>query len=148
VLASALEAATSPVVGRISDRLGRLVPIRIGLLLAAPLLLAVPHPETVVVVALLIVLLAPAIGASWAPAMAMLADGTEARGVNVALGFSLMNAAWGIGHVIGGAGGGALGDVLGDGAAFAILASVSLAVALVLMRARGREPVASEALAR
>jgi predicted MFS family arabinose efflux permease len=148
VLASALEAATSPVVGRISDRLGRLVPIRVGLLLAAPILLAMPHPDTALLVGLLIVLAAPAIGASWAPAMAMLADGAEARGVNTALAFSLMNAAWGIGHVLGGAGGGALGDLLGDGAAFAILAGVSLAVALILLRARSRDPVAAEALAR
>jgi MFS family permease len=148
VLASAFEATTSPLVGRASDRLGRLVPIRIGLLLATPILLLVPHPETALIVAGLIVLVAPAIGASWAPAMALLADGIEARGVNAALGFSLMNAAWGIGHVIGGAGGGAIGDALGDGAAFAILAAVSLAVALVLVRARSWEPVGSEALAR
>ena len=51
--------------------------------------------------------------------MALLADGIEARGVNVAMGFSLMNAAWGIGHVMGGAGGGALADAAGDVTAFA-----------------------------
>ena len=139
VCASTLEAITSPVVGRLSDRLGRVVPIRIGLLLAAPLLLAIPHPEAALVVAVLIVLVAPAIGASWAPAMAMLADGTEARGVSVALGFSLMNAAWGIGHVLGGAGGGALADSLGDVTAFAILAALCLTVAGILVRSRQRQ---------
>ena len=147
VLASALEAIASPVVGRISDRLGRLTPIRIGLLVAAPLLLAIPHPEAAWAVAVLIILAAPAIGASWAPAMALLADGIEARGVNVALGFSLMNAAWGIGHVIGGAGGGGLGDALGDALAFAVLAVLCLGVALVLVRAGSRRPRGQEALA-
>jgi predicted MFS family arabinose efflux permease len=137
VMASAVEALTSPVVGRVSDRLGRLVPIRIGLLLATPFLLAIPHPEATWAVTALIVLVAPAIGASWAPAMALLTDGVDARGVSVALGFSLMNAAWGIGHVIGGAGGGALGDAIGDVATFAVLAALSLGVALALMRARG-----------
>jgi MFS family permease len=146
VLASALEAVTSPLVGRISDRLGRVVPIRVGLALAAPLLLAIPHPEASWAVAVLIVLVAPAIGASWAPAMALLTDGIEARGVSVALGFSLMNAAWGVGHVLGGAGGGSLGDALGDIPAFAILAALCVGVAAVLMRARDvRLP--SEALA-
>jgi predicted MFS family arabinose efflux permease len=136
VAASALEAACSPVVGRLSDRLGRIAPIRAGLLCAVPVLLALPHPSTAWIVAALIIVVAPAIGASWAPAMAMLADGIEARGVNVAVGFSLMNAAWGIGHVLGGAGGGAIGDALGDVAAFAGLAALCLAVALVLTRAR------------
>jgi predicted MFS family arabinose efflux permease len=145
VVAAAFEAISSPVVGRVSDRLGRVAPIRVGLILAVPLLVAIPHPETAWIVAALIIAVAPAIGASWAPAMAMLADGIEARGVNVALGFSLMNAAWGIGHVLGGAGGGALGDELGDITAFALLAALCLAVVLVLTWARGRSLQVTEA---
>ena len=124
IAASTLEAISSPIVGRASDRLGRLVPIRVGLLCATPLLLLLPHPDTAWIVAGLIVLVAPAIGASWAPAMALLADGIEARGVNVAMGFSLVNAAWGLGHVTGGAGGGALADAAGDVTAFAVLAGL------------------------
>jgi MFS family permease len=134
VAASALEALASPLVGRASDRLGRLVPIRMGLLLAAPALLLVPHPGAPWLVAALIVLAAPAIGACWAPAMALLADGAEARGMNVAVAFSLVNAAWGIGHVLGGAGGGALGDAVGDVGAFAVFAGICLAVGLLLTR--------------
>jgi predicted MFS family arabinose efflux permease len=147
VAASALEAICSPVVGRLSDRHGRVAPIRAGLLCAVPVLVVLPHPTIAWVVAALIILVAPAIGASWAPAMAMLADGIEARGVNVAVGFSLMNAAWGIGHVLGGAGGGSIADALGDVAAFAALAALCLAIALVLVRARGLELRASEAAA-
>jgi predicted MFS family arabinose efflux permease len=148
VLASTLEALTSPVVGRVSDRLGRVVPVRIGLVLAAPLLLAIPHPEATWAVAVLIVLVAPAIGASWAPAMALLTDGIEARGVSLALGFSLTNAAWGIGHVLGGAGGGFLGDALGDIAAFAVLAVLCVTVAALLLRVRRLQPqLATEAAA-
>jgi predicted MFS family arabinose efflux permease len=58
-----------------------------------------------------------------------------------------MNAAWGIGHVLGGAGGGSIADALGDVAAFAALAALCLAIALVLVRARGLELRASEAAA-
>jgi hypothetical protein len=119
----------------------------VGLLCAAPVLVALPHPHVAWMVAGLVILVAPAIGALWAPAMAMLADGIEARGVNVAVGFSLMNAAWGIGHVIGGAGGGALGDAAGDAAAFALLAVLCLAVAVALTRVRARGLRASEAVA-
>jgi predicted MFS family arabinose efflux permease len=147
IAASTLEAISSPIVGRVSDRLGRLVPIRAGLLCATPLLLLIPHPETAWIVAALIVFVSPAIGASWAPAMALLADGIEARGVNVAMGFSLVNAAWGIGHVTGGAGGGALADAAGDVTAFAALAVLCLGVALVLLRMRSRETRGREVLA-
>jgi predicted MFS family arabinose efflux permease len=147
VAASGCEAISSPLVGRASDRLGRLAPIRVGLLFAAPILLLIPHPQTAWMVAALIVLAGPAVGASWAPAMALLADGVEARGVNVAMGFSLVNAAWGIGHVIGGAGGGALGDAAGDVTAFAVLAALCLVVALILVRVRSREVGGREVLA-
>ncbi len=145
VAAAALEAATSPVVGRLSDRFGRLVPMRAGLLAAVPLLAVVPHPETVVVTGLVIVALSPPIGASWAPSMALLADGTEARGVDPALGFALMNAAWGMGHVVGGAGGGALGDLVGDRATFALLAVLCLVVAVGTARVRVAAPAAAPA---
>ncbi len=147
VAASACEAISSPLVGRASDRLGRLAPIRVGLLCAAPLLLLVPHPQTAWIVAGLIVLIGPAVGASWAPAMALLADGVEARGVNVAMGFSLVNAAWGIGHVTGGAGGGALADAAGDDATFVALAALCLVVALILVRAQTRQTRGREVLA-
>jgi MFS family permease len=136
LIGSGFEAATSPVVGRLSDRLGRLAPIRAGLLLAAPLLVLVPHPSVAWGVGALIVLASPAIGASWAPAMALMSDGAEARGVDPALGFALVNAAWGVGHVVGGAGAGALGDAFGDPVAFAVLGGVSLAVAALLARPR------------
>ncbi len=138
VAASGLEAAVSPLVGRASDRHGRITPIRVGLLAAVPALLLIPHPEATWVVAGLIIAAAPALGASWAPAMAMLDDGIEARGVNVAVGLSLTNAAWGIGHVVGGAGGGGVADAVGDGAAFALLAALCLGVALALTRSRGQ----------
>jgi predicted MFS family arabinose efflux permease len=147
IAASACEAVSSPLVGRASDRLGRIAPIRLGLICAAPVLVVLPHPQTAWVVAGLIVLVAPAIGASWAPAMAMLADGAEGLGVNAAMGFSLMNAAWGIGHVTGGAGGGALGDAVGDIAAFAALSGLCLGVALVLTVVRRRAPRVTRALA-
>ncbi len=145
IAAAALEATTSPVVGRLSDRFGRLTPIRAGLLVAAPLLALVPHPEVLWVTGLLVVALSPTIGASWAPAMALLADGTEARGIDPALGFALMNAAWGMGHVLGAAGGGALGDLLGDRATFALLATVCLGMALGTARMRVAAPAAAPA---
>lgn len=143
VIMAALESLTAPLVGRVSDRRGRIVPIRAGFLAATPILLLIPLPDAAWLTAGLIILVAPAIGASWAPAMAMLTDGIESRGVSLALGFALMNAAWGIGNVAGGAGGGALGDALGDMATFALLAALCLGVAVALMRTRRPEPQAS-----
>jgi len=146
--AAALEAITSPVVGSLSDRLGRLAPMRAGLLAAVPVLLLLAVPESALLVALLVILASPAIGTCWAPAMALLADGMEARRVDPALGFSLMNAAWGLGHVAGGAGGGALGEAAGDGVAYGLLAAGCLALAALTRDARFGAPAPAPAAAR
>ncbi len=138
--AAALEAVTSPVVGALSDRFGRLLPMRAGLLAAVPILLLLPVPGSVALVAVLVVLASPAIGTCWAPSTALLADGMEARRVDPALGFSLMNAAWGLGHVAGGAGGGALGEAAGDGVAYTLLALGCLALAGWASDARAAAP--------
>jgi MFS family permease len=140
--AAALEAITSPIVGSLSDRFGRLAPMRVGLLAAVPVLLLLPVPGSALLVAVLVVAAAPAIGTCWAPSMALLADGTDARGIDPALGFSLMNAAWGLGHVAGGAGGGALGELAGDAVAYTLLAAGCLALAWWAQPARVAAPAA------
>ena len=139
IAASTCEAISSPIVGRVSDRLGRLVPIRAGLLCATPLLLLIPHPQTAWIVAALIVLAAPAIGASWAPAMALLADGIEARGVSVAIGLLARERRVGHRPRARRRGRRRARRRAGDVTAFAILAGLCLGVAGILLRMRSRE---------
>jgi MFS family permease len=138
LVAAAVEAVMSPVVGRASDRLGRLAPLRTGLVGVLVVCLLLPAPGHAWLVGGLVVVGALFAGMLWAPAMALLSDGAEAAGVAQAIGFALVNLAWGGGQVGGAAGGGALADATADVVAFLVLAALS---ALTLPFALGRRGV-------
>ncbi len=113
--AFAVEAAVAPAVGTISDRRGRLVPVRVGLAGGAIVLLCFTLPETVAVLSIVIVATAATLGSFWAPAMAMLSDVAETVGLDQALAGGLTNLAWAGGQILGAGVGGALAKVAGDG---------------------------------
>jgi MFS family permease len=135
LIAAGAEALVSPAVGRVSDRRGRMFPLRIGLAGAAFVLLWFTISETVVVVAGVVVLAAVALGSFWAPAMAMLSDAAESRGIGLGYAMALINLAWATGQVVGAGGGGALAKATGDGVPFAISAVLcATTLALTLLR--------------
>jgi len=77
-LASAcVSVIVSPLVGRWSDGRGRLVPIRIGLVLGGALLVVLALIESLWVAIVAVVVALVALRAYWGPALAML---SEARG--------------------------------------------------------------------
>ena len=135
LIAAGVEALISPAVGDVSDRRGRMFPLRIGLAAAAVVLLCFTISETVLVVAGVVVLAAVALGSFWAPAMAMLSDAAESRGIGLGYAMALINLAWAAGQIIGAAGGGALAKATGDGVPFAISAALCAAtLGLMLIR--------------
>jgi predicted MFS family arabinose efflux permease len=135
LIAAGLEALVSPAVGDVSDRRGRMFPLRIGLAAAAVVLLCFTISETVLVVAGVVVLAAVALGSFWAPAMAMLSDAAESRGIGLGYAMALINLAWAAGQIIGAAGGGALAKATGDGVPFAISAALcATTLGLMLLR--------------
>jgi predicted MFS family arabinose efflux permease len=137
--AALLEAIVAPVSGRVSDRRGRLVPIVFGLIAAAVALPLFPLAGEAWWLAILVIVAAPLTGVIWSPAMALLSDAAEARGVDQALGFALVNLGWGLGQIAGSAGGARLGDAVGDAAVYIVLATLSAATAAALAtRGRGR----------
>jgi MFS family permease len=127
-----LEATVSPVAGRVADRRGPLWPARAGLVAGGTVLAVLPLPHSAVPLAALVVVAAPLVGMLWTPAMAVLAEGTEARGVDPAFGFGLANMAWGAGAAIGGGGGAALADATSDAVPLLLLALAMLASAGLL----------------
>jgi MFS family permease len=127
-----LEATVSPVAGRVADRRGPLWPARAGLAAGGIVLALLPLPHSAVPLAALVIVAAPLVGMLWTPAMAVLAEGTEARGVDLAFGFGLANMAWGAGAAIGGGGGAALADATSDAVPLLLLALAMLASAAVL----------------
>jgi MFS family permease len=138
LVAAALEAIVAPLMGRVSDRRGRLVPSLAGLAAATVVMLALPWPEATWVLVALVIVAGPAIGILWAPSMAMLSDGAEARGIDQAFGFALINIAWATGQTSGNAGGARLGEAFGDGLPYGILAGLCVITFAVLSRAPDR----------
>lgn len=129
-----LEAVMAPVVGRVADRRGRILPARIGLASGAVCLALLPLPRTVLLLGIVLVFTAPLLGMLWAPAMALLSDGAEGLGLDPALGFGLANMAWGAGATFGASGGGGLADATADWIPFMLLAGVTMGAALTLRR--------------
>jgi predicted MFS family arabinose efflux permease len=142
LLAAAVEAVVSPIAGRVSDRAGRLTPIRAGLLGAAVMAIALPLPDTAVLVGLFVMLTFVALASFWAPGMALLSDAAEDAGLDQALAFAISNLAWALGHVFGAGVGGAVADATSDTVPYAVLA-VACAVTLAALTASRRR---SEAL--
>jgi MFS family permease len=134
LVAAALEAVVSPLVGGWSDRRGRLAPARAGLIMTGIALLCFTLPKSALPLAGLIVITASALGGLWAPSMAMLSDAAETSGVDQALAAALMNLGWSGGQVLGAVGGGAVAKAVGDalptiiGAGLCALTLLALAV--------------------
>jgi MFS family permease len=136
LIAAAIEAVISPTVGRLSDRRGRMLPLRAGLLVVAAVLLCFTLPTTAVVLAIVVIATASALGAFWAPAMALLSDAADERGLDQGLAAALMNLAWAGGQIVGSGAGGAVAKAVGDGLPIAITAGMCLATLVLLMRWR------------
>jgi MFS family permease len=136
LVAAAGEAVISPVSGRISDKRGRMIPIRIGLIGGLAMAVVLPLPEDVLLFAAAILVVIYALGTLWAPAMAMLSEASQDAGIDQGLAFGLANLAWAGGHVIGGGAGARVADAFGDAVPYAVMA-LACAVTLAFVQ-RGR----------
>ena len=110
--------------GRFSDRRGRLLPLRLAAGGAIAVTAGLALAGRPVFIAPLVVAAAIVFGAFWAPAMALLSDGADRIGLAQGLGFGLMNAAWGAGISFGPVVGGALADAAGDPFTFALMSGI------------------------
>jgi MFS family permease len=135
--AAALDGAITPAIGKLSDRRGRDLPLRFGLAGATVLLVCFSLPGTAVLLAVLIVLLIAALGGFWAPALALLADVAETRGLDPGLAAALMNLTWGLGVFVGSGAGGAIAKGTGDAVPMILAAGLCAATLIALLRPRG-----------
>ena len=127
------EAVLNPVLGRISDRRGPLVPVQVALVscIAVSLLLAVLTGRIALVV--LTLLAGVAYGAFYTPGLSVLSHTAEHIGLAQGLVFALMNLAWAMGNSVGPLAGGALADAVGDALPY-VLGAVVCAATLVFVR--------------
>jgi predicted MFS family arabinose efflux permease len=142
LITAGVEAALSPVAGRVSDRRGRLAPIRAGLTGAAVMAVLLPLPSTAVLVGVTVLLAIASLGVFWAPAMAMLSDAAEKSGLDQGLAFALSNLAWAVGHLVGSGGGGALAEATVDAVPYGVL-GVACAATLAGVMTLGRRRAAA-----
>ena len=138
--AAALESGVSPIVGRVSDRRGRLFPCMIGLAGGAVVMLLFPWPDRIWQVVALVILAAPTVGMLWAPSMALLSDGAEALGIAQGFAFALSNLGWSIGQTAGSAASARLADATSDAVPYLLLSGVCLVTLAILTRARRTIP--------
>jgi MFS family permease len=133
--AAAIESALSPLAGRLSDRRGALVPIRLSLLMAVAVSLLAPllSPASLLVAVLIAGM--PAFGTLFTPAAALLSEGAHRLELNQGLAFGLANLAWAGGQAFAAAVSGVVAQATSDLIPYVLLAATCLGT---LMRFRPR----------
>ena len=132
------ETGLNPLVGRVSDRRGRLFPVRISLIASVVVACALAFVAAPAVVAALTVLAALSFGGFFTPGMALVSDRAEVAGLTQGLAFGVMNSAWATGALTGPAVGGGLADAFGDAMPY-LLCACACAATLVFVSSRGWE---------
>jgi MFS family permease len=142
LVSAAFEATLAPIVGRVSDRQGRRLPLAVGLAGSAAMAALLPWPQRAWLLAAAIVLAATCFGTFWTPAMSLLIDAGEQVGLDHALAFALINLAWAPGQALGSAAGGGIARATSDKVPFLLL-GVACAVSLTALGLRGRRVAVS-----
>jgi len=143
--AAALEAAVSPVAGRLSDRFGASKPVLASLV--AGCLVGILFPLAEDAVAALIALLVlgnPFFGMLYTPASALVSAGAERAHLNQGLGFGLANLTWAGGQAIAASAAGAIAEATSDTIPFLLLSLACLASLAALLFSRRKEPGATQ----
>jgi MFS family permease len=136
---AAIEAGLAPLAGRLSDRRGALMPVRIALVgtITVSLLAPVLAPAALLVVLLVVGL--PSFGTLFTPSAALLSAGADRLQLNQALAFGLTNLAWASGQAVGAAATGVLAQATSDLLPYGLLAATCLAT-LAVLQSRARRP--------
>jgi MFS family permease len=134
LVAAGLEAVLSPIVGRISDRRGRIAPLVVGLTGAAVVATIIPWLQWGPLLAVFVVLNAITVGTLWAPSMSLLSDRADALGLDQAYAFALVSITWAAGATVGPAAGGALAQATRDAVPYTLLALACVLTLAALWR--------------
>jgi DHA1 family tetracycline resistance protein-like MFS transporter len=139
---TALEVVLNPLLGRLTDRRGRLQPVRAALLASVVVSILLAWAGRPLVIVPLVLAAGIAYGAFYTPGLALISDGAEEQGVAKGLAFGLMNAGWAVGAILGPAVGGALAAAAGDALPYLLMAALCLAT-YVATRVRLAAPAAT-----
>jgi len=127
LVTAGIETLLNPLLGRFTDRHGRLLPVRVALVASAVVSIGFAFASSPGAVAALVVAAGLSYGAFYTPGMSLLSDAAERRGIAAGLAFGAMNGAWAAGNVVGPAAGGWLAEVGGDALPYLLLATACVA---------------------
>jgi MFS family permease len=113
-VAGLVEVALNPFLGRATDRVGRLLPIRVALAASIVVAAALAASSEPIVIAALVGAAALTFGGLYTPGMALTSHRAESTGLAQGLAFGIMNTAWALGALVGPSVGGALAQIQGD----------------------------------
>jgi MFS family permease len=133
---AAVESANNILVGRASDRRGPMFPITLGLAGSIVVACLLPWPDNAYALGFLVVCGGLAFGTFFTPAMTMLSQRAEHRGLDYGYAFALVNIAWAPGQSLGAAGGGALAQATSDTFVYLVLAGVCASTLAGVLRLR------------
>jgi predicted MFS family arabinose efflux permease len=129
------ETGLNLMVGRVADRRGPLLPLRVGLvgaLLVTLLLATSPHSSAAVVV--IVVAACVAFGTFFTPGMTILSHAGDGAGLGFGYTFALVNVAWAPGQALGAAGSGVVAHLFGDAVPYLALSGVCALTLAALWR--------------
>ena len=122
--AAAAESAINPWLGRVTDRIGTALPIRVALVGSILVSLALAATEWPWLLVPLVFAAAVAFGGFYTPGMTMLSHTAEHVGLAQGLSFGVMNGAWAIGNAVGPAAGGGLAQLTSDAVPYLACAGI------------------------
>jgi MFS family permease len=133
-----VEVVLNPILGRFSDRVGRLLPIRAALAASVVVALALAASSRAAVVAVLVCAAGISFGSLYTPGMSLTSHRAETAGLAQGLAFGVMNTAWALGEVVGPSVGGALANSAGDAAPYLVGAGLCALTLAATYRVAGR----------
>ncbi len=136
--AGLVEVVLNPMLGRFSDRVGRLLPIRASLAASAVMAAALASASSAVAIAALVCVASISFGSLYTPSMSLASHRADAAGLAQGLAFGVVNTAWACGELIGPTLGGALAESAGDAAPYLVGASLCVLTLAATYRVAGR----------
>jgi MFS family permease len=136
--AGLVEVVLNPVLGRYTDRVGRLLPVRAALVASTVVALGLAASSTAALIAALICAASISFGSLYTPGMSLTSHRAESAGLAQGLAFGVMNTAWAFGELVGPTVGGAIAEAAGDAVPYAVGACLCALTLAATYRVAGR----------
>ena len=145
--AALVESGLSPLVGRLSDRLGAARPLMVSLALGTVCAILIPQLTTGPWLIGVLIVGLPCYGTLYTPASALVASGAEGLGLNQGIAFAVSNLAWAAGQSVAASASGALAQATSDLVPYALVAVACAATGIALRNSRRASTLAVRAQA-